>query len=368
MSLNAAVPRITRSAPARSASRTAGSVRRPPPYCTARQGSCDLPEVPQRLFRLPGAVRAVEIDDVQEARARLHPRPRSGQRAVLVDFRSRSRPGRAARRCRRGCRSPGRGSPGDAGSGSAGPAARRPDAREVGEQAQAGRGGLLGWNCTPWKSEPLLHHGDERAPRRRFRAVLRAAPAPARTSARGRRRSAAAGRRRAASRVSRTHLVPADVRQLQPPASSARTSPEQHAEPLCPAHLGGALGSELHPEADAETGVPARTPSRTSSSSPSSRSLCIARGTPTRPGTTSPAAARKSVVVAAATKARAHVLERLLDRAAVAHAVVDDADPTAHGRQSPSASPVWPWRSRHARSRWPSGRSRPPRAARARTP
>ena len=33
-SVNAAVPRITRSAPARSASRTAGSERRPPPYWT----------------------------------------------------------------------------------------------------------------------------------------------------------------------------------------------------------------------------------------------------------------------------------------------------------------------------------------------
>jgi len=32
MSLNAAVPTIARSAPARSASRTASTVRRPPPY------------------------------------------------------------------------------------------------------------------------------------------------------------------------------------------------------------------------------------------------------------------------------------------------------------------------------------------------
>ena len=39
MSVNAAVPRMTRSAPARSASRTAGSDRRPPPYCTGTLSS-----------------------------------------------------------------------------------------------------------------------------------------------------------------------------------------------------------------------------------------------------------------------------------------------------------------------------------------
>ena len=38
-SRNAAVPTMTRSAPARSASRTAGSVRRPPPYWTGTPGS-----------------------------------------------------------------------------------------------------------------------------------------------------------------------------------------------------------------------------------------------------------------------------------------------------------------------------------------
>ena len=72
MSVNAAVPRITRSAPARRALRTAASDRSPPPYWTGhRQLVGDLLEVLEVLRR--AALGTVEVDDVQEARAGVDP-------------------------------------------------------------------------------------------------------------------------------------------------------------------------------------------------------------------------------------------------------------------------------------------------------
>ena len=53
MSVNAAVPRITRSAPARSASRTAGSERRPPPYWTGTLSSWVIRSRWSRFFGDP---------------------------------------------------------------------------------------------------------------------------------------------------------------------------------------------------------------------------------------------------------------------------------------------------------------------------
>ena len=83
-SVNAAVPRITRAAPARSASRTAGSERRPPPTCTGTPSSPAIRSRWCEVLRRAGP-RAVEVDDVQEARARLDPRARGLERVVVVD-------------------------------------------------------------------------------------------------------------------------------------------------------------------------------------------------------------------------------------------------------------------------------------------
>ena len=83
--MNAAVPSTIRArAPAASASRTAVSARRPPPYCTG---------TPQRRGdALAGArgcrrarPRAVEVDDVQRTRALLDPGARGLERVVVVD-------------------------------------------------------------------------------------------------------------------------------------------------------------------------------------------------------------------------------------------------------------------------------------------
>ena len=83
-SRSAAVPTITRSAPARSASRTASTVRSPPPYCTGTP----VPATIRRRWSIdagaPG-LGAVEVDDVQEARAGVDPRLRGLERIVVVD-------------------------------------------------------------------------------------------------------------------------------------------------------------------------------------------------------------------------------------------------------------------------------------------
>src|SRR3954463_12700024 len=91
MSLKAAVPRITRSAPARSASRPGrpgAAARRRGAHPAAvldrhRQLVRDPLEVVEALGRT--GPRAVEVDDVQEPRAGLHPRARGLDRRVAVD-------------------------------------------------------------------------------------------------------------------------------------------------------------------------------------------------------------------------------------------------------------------------------------------
>ena len=72
---------MTRSAPARSASRTAGSERRPPPTWTGTESSEAIGSRWWRFWGVPVA-RAVEVDDVQEARALLtHARAASSGRS-----------------------------------------------------------------------------------------------------------------------------------------------------------------------------------------------------------------------------------------------------------------------------------------------
>ena len=70
--------------------------------------------------------------------------------------------------------------------------------------------------------------------------------------------------------------------------------------------------------------MPCAARSITSSSRPSSRIARIAAAKAPTPGTTSPSARAQRVVVGGQRDAGADALERLLDAAAVAHAVVDN--------------------------------------------
>ena len=83
-SRSAAVPTITRSAPAASASRTAAAFRSPPPYCTGTPRALGDPAQVLERPRL-ALPRPVQVDHVQPPRARLHPRQRGLERIVVVD-------------------------------------------------------------------------------------------------------------------------------------------------------------------------------------------------------------------------------------------------------------------------------------------
>ena len=77
------MPSTTRAAPAASAARTDASERSPPPYCTGTSSSRVIRSRWPRLRGLAGP-RAVEVDHVQEARARLDERARRLERSVGV--------------------------------------------------------------------------------------------------------------------------------------------------------------------------------------------------------------------------------------------------------------------------------------------
>ena len=148
--------------------------------------------------RLAGAG-AVEVDDVEEARARLDPRlgrRRAGRRGRRSG--PRSGPRRGARPCRRGCRWRDRGS------------------RRRSSRAARGRRGedFSGWNWTPAtfsrstieaKRSPYSPSPTTSPPRRPGR----------RSSARGRRPPRRPARASAPDARSHRHAVPADVRQLR---------------------------------------------------------------------------------------------------------------------------------------------------------
>jgi len=109
------------------------------------------------------------------------------------------------------------------------------------------------------------------------------------------------------------------------PGSSARNLSGHDARPAAPPLSVEESKASCMPRQIPRTGVPARTRSRSSSSRPSPLSRSIARAKAPTPGTTSrrPTGA---VGITADARAGADVLERLLDGAAVTHAVVDDRD------------------------------------------
>ena len=215
------------------------------------------------------------------------------------------------------------------------------------------------------------------AARPRWRSARRSRPcrarpararARARRSARGRRRSARAGPPSAASPAARSatsfqpmcgsfsaagsqraHLAGHDARGRSAPPSSSEESK-----------------ASCMPEADAEHGRAGARRARAAARRGRARA-----GWPSRAGTRRRRAARGRRPRAARSgsllisRARADVLERLLDRAAVAHAVVDDRDLDRLRRSGAHAVSV-PFVLGTPRLGW--GRSRRPGAARGRTP
>ena len=232
--MKAAVPRITRSAPARQrvahrAAASAGRRRTGPARAargrSARGGASDL--------RRAGA-RAVEVDDVQEARAGVDPRARGLQRRVARRRSSRrSRPARGARPARRRCRSPGRGS-----------LRRRHRTRaqirvKFASSARPAAEDFSGWNCTP-KTLPRRDDGRERARRsRRAEHVVLVGRARRRTSARGRRR---AGRGRP---VDAAATGASSATSFQPMCGSFSPPRVERARPRRAAARGPSVAAEL---------------------------------------------------------------------------------------------------------------------------
>ena len=287
---------------------------------------------------------------MQVARARLDPRARGGERVVVVDGRlvevALAQPHRLARR---GCRSPGRGSRGDprahaARSCAAAPARRRED--------------FSGWNCAP-NTLPRSTTETKRSPysARPTTSASSAGPAGERVhvvEGRRARRSPSISARLALERDE----VPADVRELrrlQRPHLAGQQA--QAAAPSCSSERSNSscmprqMPEQRHAGRGALGAAARRARARAGGASPPGTRRRRA-GRRRRPR----AAARR---VARDPRPRADVLERLLDAAAVAHAVVGDRD---HGRAHASASPS----STARRSR--AGRSRGARAARGRTP
>ena len=136
------------------------------------------------------------------------------------------------------------------------------------------------------------------------------------------------------------NLVPADVRELQRPRSSTRTSPETMPETARPAELGGGVEGQLHPQADTEHRRARREAlAQQLVQAELAQVVHRAREGP-HAGQDEPGRRAQPVVLRADARARADVLERLLHRAAVAHAVVDDGDVHGLGEQARHAVSV----------------------------
>ena len=162
---------------------------------------------------------------------------------------------------------------------------------------------------------------------RRCRARPRRARERARRSARGRRRSGSAGSASSGEPgcVKLTSFQPM-CGSFSGAGSSARTSPAMMPRPAAPPSSLECSKASCMPRQMPSTGVPAATRSRSSSSRPSSAGSVHRAREGAHAGHDEAGGGAQRVGVAADGDARADVLERLLHRAAVAHAVVDDRD------------------------------------------
>ena len=212
---------------------------------------------------------------------------------------------------------------------------RGADPGEVGEQPQPGGARLLGVELDAEDVVALGRAGEAVAVGGAAEQLVRLAAA-ARRSGRSRRASRdSIPSVRRDSRSQRTGDQPM-CGTLRPSASSAATAPVEQAEA---ARRRRARWSSRRAAAGrGRCRGSARRPSRRSaisSSRPRSRIRSIARGKAPTPGRITPSAARTSAASSADRRRGADVLERLLDRAQVAHPVVEDRDPGAHSLSVP---------------------------------
>ena len=334
-SVIAAVPITTRSAPAlqRLLDRLGRAQAAAVLHRHAGLGG-DPPQVLD-VHRLAGP-RAVEVDDVQALGAAAHPCQRGRQRVGVIDGAraevARCEPHGAAfedvdRRVE-----PHRWSAQDCAIGrrsgrAAVAVARRRSPRSC--RASAGRPPRTSRGGTGRRRRSRAARRSRTARRTRpCRARPRRRRAPARASARGRRRSAPAGRARAASpaRAARPRSSRCAAASAAP-ARSGRTSPRDQAEALGAAHAPARSRRRAACRGRCRAAAcPRARRSRSSSSRPSRLRFSIAFGNAPTPGQHEPGGVASRVGVRAQQRPRADVRERLLDRAAVAHPVVDDAD------------------------------------------
>ena len=216
-----------------------------------------------------------------------------------------------------------------------------------------------GWNWTPY-TRRLLDRAHELACRtRRCRAPRRRRRAAARTSARGRRRTGPAGPRSAAlSRRQRTGFQPI-CGTLRPGASSASTGPRSRPIPSAPPSSVVRLEQQLHAQAEPDHGHARLARARAAARrAPSSRTRSIAFGIAPTPGSTIAVAPRARARGRAVSSGSAPTCSSaLLDRAQVAHAVVEDRDARQQerpwSRARPSTRSIARDRLRAARARTP---------------
>ena len=201
----------------------------------------------------------------------------------------------------------------------------RADAREVGEQRQPVARGLLGVELHAEDVAALDDRGERLA-------VLAAADHVARLGrpagervhvVEGRRLAEALGERRLALEGDE---VPADVRAAWAPRSGVTSPPQQAEARRRPRARSSARTAAAWPRQTPSSGAPDAARSRSSSSSPSARDVAHRLRERADAGQDHAVGGADRVVVARDHRARADVLERLLDAAPVAHPVVDDRD------------------------------------------
>jgi hypothetical protein len=128
------------------------------------------------------------------------------------------------------------------------------------------------------------------------------------------------------------HLVPADMRDSQAGPAQRRHLSGDQAEPIRPLELLGTVEQQLHPQADPEQRRAAGDP--LADRLDETELMQIAHRQRKRPDARQdePVGSPQLVAVGRDRRPRARVLERLLDRAAIAHPVIDHADarPGAH--------------------------------------
>ena len=204
-------------------------------------------------------------------------------------------------------------------------------AREVGEQPQAGGARLLRVELDAVERRARDRAGEALAVRGACRA-RRSASRRAAARSSGRSRTGVAVGEPVGQLATRAPSAPAPSRCAGPsaPARRARsTSPSSRPSPGAPPSSVEDSNRSWKPEADAEhRACRPRRRSATSRVEPElADPLHRLAGTRRRPGRTRPSALARRVVVGGDHGLGADALERLLDRAQVAHPVVEDRDP-----------------------------------------